>query len=1105
MKMFSILVNTKSTSGTMNSASTTTTKSTSSTSKRINNETSDLSLSEQSSFTTSPQTERKITDSKPSHVTNVSQTYYRNSSSTKSGTLSSSYSTNQSSQNSSIGFVWKPNSGRHVGGQSPADSQTSNDIRSGINKENHGKYPSNMSKSAYPNDDIDFRQNQVLQQPQENSSKQPKEHSHVNQLVNNFNKMFPQVSPDNPESKNGPSPPGQNHNDKKVHNREQSSIISDSALRDRVGSPTPQRPISNGISDSWGNSMQRPNGRLQEDDDTYYDTKYGKFGSLGRKESMGRYRKYQPTKSSSGVITFGSPRLMQRSAALKLTSDPNTNQSDNLFTDTGSPKYVNTSAILGQQPHKQRSHQQQFSKDPLIHHQSTRSPVVGRRGLQQQVSQKDNYAKQISKNLNNDFSKFGISGHNDKNTRLHPVTTIQQVLYNNGSQNANGLGAPMPHLENGYDQGPSPVQQLQPIPHISNNGIHRTDVQHNNRRLASGTAGHPLGNNKSINHNSSSSSTTSSSFIPPLQNSVESSNIPPNSRAGGDRIILERNLEKLITQKGLEVLGQLTAEMTHEQIERLLHKTKEKLASNSTSQPSGSPSDFGNFESSVASRSRRPLDIDFSRNNDLDGYLAQQLQVAPVPTNGMPLVANSHQRYGSQTSCPSWAHEGDSFNSTPSGSKTKSPDLNNLKFMPHQEMNGRIGDESSSNEDDDARGGGMKQKKGNLINNNNGYQENHIPISKKHHSKHRNDRLNASFSGEMMGAKNLSVRFDPTQDQNMGNQPMHRPTYPDYPASPYTEQKRSHLPPQGYPSPHHQRSHSTSHHHHHRHHREQKPFHQRSSSSSRPPQATSTQHLQHVKEDYHDGHPGQTNYNHQPISRSHSYSSGQNGFANGIEQQRPGAGGYHPPPQQGHNRNQSPSMMMPSAMRGQTPNTKRKHGRNVAFHDDEDGRCPTCSSDSSSDSDDDPYAYQPAPRKAYGGVRLSYVPNDRRRAKLMSDPRLEYVPRNLHANNKQHINHAVRAGSLQPQSLPAHNGQQHHPRHAPQQQQHHQQQQQHQQNGSVFPQQPNNHHNQQQHPHQTHPQTPYFPSQPGHHRSPQTSSQTQGGDPKDKDKNCVIS
>lgn len=37
--------------------------------------------------------------------------------------------------------------------------------------------------------------------------------------------------------------------------------------------------------------------------------------------------------------------------------------------------------------------------------------------------------------------------------------------------------------------------------------------------------------------------------------------------------------------------------------------------------------------------------------------------------------------------------------------------------------------------------------------------------------------------------------------------------------------------------------------------------------------------------------------------------------------------------------------------------------------------CSTCSS-SSSDSDD-PYAYQLPPRRAYGGVRISYVPNDR--------------------------------------------------------------------------------------------------------------------------------
>lgn len=45
------------------------------------------------------------------------------------------------------------------------------------------------------------------------------------------------------------------------------------------------------------------------------------------------------------------------------------------------------------------------------------------------------------------------------------------------------------------------------------------------------------------------------------------------------------------------------------------------------------------------------------------------------------------------------------------------------------------------------------------------------------------------------------------------------------------------------------------------------------------------------------------------------------------------------------------------------------------LEDDDLSDCSTCSS-SSSDSDD-PYAYQLPPRRAYGGVRISYVPNDR--------------------------------------------------------------------------------------------------------------------------------
>lgn len=72
---------------------------------------------------------------------------------------------------------------------------------------------------------------------------------------------------------------------------------------------------------------------------------------------------------------------------------------------------------------------------------------------------------------------------------------------------------------------------------------------------------------------------------------------------------------------------------------------------------------------------------------------------------------------------------------------------------------------------------------------------------------------------------------------------------------------------------------------------------------------------------------------------------------------------------------------------GRTGSLPRSHsysGRSglqeANFHNDNDNdetssQCSTCSS-SSSDSDD-PYAYQLPQRRAYGGVRISYVPNDR--------------------------------------------------------------------------------------------------------------------------------
>lgn len=57
------------------------------------------------------------------------------------------------------------------------------------------------------------------------------------------------------------------------------------------------------------------------------------------------------------------------------------------------------------------------------------------------------------------------------------------------------------------------------------------------------------------------------------------------------------------------------------------------------------------------------------------------------------------------------------------------------------------------------------------------------------------------------------------------------------------------------------------------------------------------------------------------------------------------------------------------------PRSRSYSGRSITRpdHDDADSYCSTCSTSSSSD---DLTAYQLPPRRAYGGVRISYVPND---------------------------------------------------------------------------------------------------------------------------------
>ena len=101
--------------------------------------------------------------------------------------------------------------------------------------------------------------------------------------------------------------------------KEQSPTFSDIAMREALGSPLPPPKTPEFLKDGGSRQMshyQRFKQMEEEDYDAYYDAKYGKFGSLGRKESMGRYRKYQPAKSTEPGI-MGSPRLVHRNLKLQ--------------------------------------------------------------------------------------------------------------------------------------------------------------------------------------------------------------------------------------------------------------------------------------------------------------------------------------------------------------------------------------------------------------------------------------------------------------------------------------------------------------------------------------------------------------------------------------------------------------------------------------------------------------------------------------------------------------------------------------------------------------------------------------------------------------------
>ncbi len=553
-----------------------------------------------------------------------------------------------------------------------------------------------------------------------------------------------------------------------------------------------------------------------------YDAKYDRYGSLGRKETMGRHRsRYQQAQqqqpgphhhnrssSSTGLSVSSSPRLVR--AAVNAYSTEN-------FNDTS---YVNASMV-----------------------QSVKSPIMGRKALQQHQQQTGIVASQPSPML--------------PQRHFEAVTSIDQILQQ---------------------------QQQQPPAHFADQPSKYSDYLMMHQQQPVTTP------NKTI-----------------------------------DRRQLERNLELLIADRGVEAISALTKEMSSSQITQLLQLTRNKL-------------EVGSSTSANEVRSRRPLDLSSLDDSKLENILselsvADQFQQQPEFQHGQYVAG---------------------------GSSRMAP-------MPEYGRRSRHRQDSTSDDEGNGNGG----------------------LDRRHHSQRRSSH-NHQQPGypnppmelqQQRSSKNLSVHFDPNQVRG----------------SPPDEQDRR------------------RHHHPHQYQQHQQQQH----AMLTPDVYRRSRH----------GVGGSGRYEYAPQQPHHAHPQAQQQFEDpsmlrfgSLPRSNSYSGRMHMQSEE----------MFDGGRRASSGRRRRFYEAAAHVPHGAAAAGEGYFSSSSSDSDDDPYAYQLPPRKAYGGVRVSYVPNDRRAAQKqlqhrrnksdlqLSRPQQQQQQRGHHVPRGEHRRHMPQQQQqLQPQSLPA--------------------------------------------------------------------------------------
>ena len=509
------------------------------------NETSDLSLSEQSSFSTSPPLQRKQMGVTKTPTTDVSTSYARHKSEMwgpgPPGSASDSVSDRSVTPTGATGH-------HGLAGHAPGGPMNHNSSHL------PGHYLNKVTNSSDGNPEVLFVNNNPQRGQQIISSKSP--------VVGR--KKGPPV-PEKPKVKQAI---GNTFN----YTKEYSPTPSDIALRDGLTSPLPPRTPPLSRRESFGR----------------YDMKYDQYGSLGRKESLGRNRRFQQS-NSSAVIGGASPSQLVRQYNEKDFAPPPSQPNYHHFIPEQTPKeplhHSNSNSSMHQKLYQNSSNT--YSNLPV----QPRSPKMGRRALQNTNCRPQSRHEDmpgVSPNQHPSHPSSSFHGenagfhHSHQNSSLQPITSLHQILYSNSSP----LGSPTNPRDN--------------YPKRSEVGLQTENL---------GQIGSPNSKDVSAQH--------------PVDNLLSDSNISYN-----DRLFLERNLEKLVAEKGISVIGELTNQMSPQQIEMLVKHMKEKLAS---------PDSRG---------SRQPIDLATIGEISLDKFLSQ-LSLHQIGTEGSQ-VENHSQALGSQ-------------------------------------------------------------------------------------------------------------------------------------------------------------------------------------------------------------------------------------------------------------------------------------------------------------------------------------------------------------------------------------------------------------------------------------------------------------------------